>query len=238
MRSDCIASLFAAASLLAACGSSAEAEVPVPVAAGSAPTVVAAGAPHGGTVVTAGDHQVEVVPQNDGTVHAFMVGEAPAPEGTRMTVRVMGDDGQQHPVVLVWDPGQARYVGRMRRARPAPGPVDVDLQVRGRRHRGHAPQVVVIAPSRPAVHVVAPSRPAVVVHDPRPTVVVHDPRPTVVVHHPAPAVVVAPTPVVVVGRHDNGLHRGHYKWRGGHGHGGGHFRGGHGGPGRVRVRVH
>lgn len=235
MRTQPFGATCAAALLLAACGAEPEstsaslvAEPPVPpmaapveaVAEAPGAAVVVAAQPgelpapaHGGTVLAAGPQHVEVVPQEDGAVHAYVVSpQPPPPAETQMTVRVPGADGGTHPVVLVWDPAAQRYAGRLRRTTPAPGPVEVILVVGPSRYEGRAPNVVVVAPAPPPQVVVeAPPRPEVVVERPSATVVVDapqrpavvvaaPPRPTVVVERPAPPTIVVqrPAPPAVV----------------------------------------
>ena len=186
---------------------------PVPVAVVAAPPTFTMTAQHGGTVVQADDHWVEVVPRQDGTVEAYVVGPAgapPPPTATVVTARVPASDRRPHDVTLAWSPEQGRYEGRLVGVRPAPGPVEVVVIVEGRPRRAIAPHVVVLAAPPPAVVVDARPRRGrdrtIVVTEPaHPGVVVvgHDPRPGVV--------------VVGGGRHDRGRHLGHY---GGGGHGG------------------
>lgn len=242
MRAQRIATVSMAALLFVGCGSDEE-DVEVVAAAGEPTSVEVIAPAHGGTVVPAGAQQVEVVPQEDGTVSAYVVTpEPPPPEQTQITVRVPADDGHTHPVVLTWDPGAERYRGRLRRVHPVQGPVEVVVVVDGERYEGSAPEVVVVAPGPPRsdVRVVAapprarnvnvvveapsPPQPSVVIAapPPPPSVVVVPPRPpgVLVVPPRPPGVVVVhdrgPRTVVVHGHHDNGLHLGH---RRGHGHG-------------------
>ncbi len=209
MRTTRFGAVCAASLLLAACGSDEQEADIAPIAA--APSAVAVpGASHGGTVVAAGPQQVEVVPSQDGTVSAYVVSPEPPPPGqTQITVQVPANDGQTHPVMLVWDPAQQRYLGRLRRVHPVAGPVQVTVVVDGQRYQGSAPQLVVVnaaPPPPPNVRVNAPARPR------RTNVVVEAPRPrpgvNVIVQGPQPprpqvdVVLAAPPPppgVVVVG---------------------------------------
>jgi hypothetical protein len=229
MRMERFGAMGAAALLcLAACGGEeeVEAEVVPELAAGSQPSAIvidpvaaAAGieAAHGGTVVTVGDQFVEVLASDDGTVDAYVLTpQPPAPDQTRVTVRLPADDGDTHPVMLTWDPAGGRYRGRLRQVHPVPGPVEVVIVVGGAAQRGTAPQIVLFGPSGPiggprmavrnagsqgpdVIEVEGPPQPQVVmVEPPRPGVVVVErpappPGPTVVVTHPMP-----PRPTVVV----------------------------------------
>ncbi len=204
-------------------------------------------AQHGGRIVSVGAHPVEVVANDGGEVRAYIRSdEPPPPERVRMTVRVPDASGEQHPVLLVWNPHEGAYVGRARRVQIAPGPIAVQMHVGRERFEATAPSYVIVAgPARPQVEVVQdiepedPSEvvfvdepppqvvverpaPAVVVTPPsRPTVVVQRPsRPTVIVERPQPVVVVpAHRPVIVVEeRHGKFKHRGR-----GRGHGRGHW---------------
>ena len=154
-----------------ACGSEAEtvtvgatAGAPVVLAAEPAPWVDVAPS-HGGTVVLAGAHPVEVVPHASGHVYAYVSGDAPPPPaGTELAV-VVPVTGGVRTVELEWDGGERRWAGRVRRVEIVPGPVDVVLVAGGSRWVGHATTIVVL----PAIVVatVAPPPPAVVVieHD-------------------------------------------------------------------------
>ncbi len=241
--------------VLGACGESEEADPEVPLAASGEPATLAFELPapaHGGTVVPVGQQAIEVIPREDGTVQAYVVTPEPPPrEQTQITVRVPGDDGRPHPVVLTWDPRSEAYAGRLRQVQPVAGPIEVIMVVGGERYLGRAPHVVLIAPSAPAVvveaprapeiHVVEPERPTVVVEAPaRPTIVVERPQPpAIVVERPRPPTIVVerprgptivverPHPTVVV--HAPGPH---VRVR----HDNGRHRG-HGRHGRGRVRV-
>jgi hypothetical protein len=245
--------VIALALVYGACGSDEESDPELPLAASGEPEALAFELPapaHGGTVVPVGQQAVEVVPRQDGTLQAYVVTPEPPPrEQTQITVRVPGDDGRPHPVVLTWDPRTESYAGRLRRVQPVAGPVEVIMVVDGQRHAGRAPRVVLLAPSAPSVvveaprapqpevHVIEPERPTVVVEAPsRPTIVVERPQPTIVVERPHPTIVVErPRPTIVVERphptvvvHAPGPHvRVH--------HDNGRHRG-HGRHGRGRVR--
>jgi hypothetical protein len=222
MRTALVA--FAMVSLVRACGlgpeegppvAAAPPAVPPPVAAQGAAPSFAMNAMHGGSVLFVEDQWVEVVPKEDGTIEAYVLdtnGAPPAaPAMTNVAVKVQGDDGAQHDVVLPWNPTTSRFEGRLVEARPAPGPVEVTVGVAGRPPRRArsprvvvvpaAPQTVVVRPSAPpAVVVVPPAPPGVVVVPPAP------PRPVIVVEPQR-----GPDVVVVEGRHDRGRHRGHHR---------------------------
>jgi hypothetical protein len=136
----------------------------VPTATG--PIVAAAppvGASHDGTVVMAGAYPVEVVPHASGEVYAYVLGDAPTPDGTELAV-VVPVSGGVRTVELEWDPRQSRWAGQVRRVEIVPGPVDVVIVASGTRWVGHSttfvvrPAVVVVAPV-----VVAPAPPVVIV---------------------------------------------------------------------------
>ncbi|MEQ9077225.1 MAG: hypothetical protein RLP09_25420 [Sandaracinaceae bacterium] len=187
----CLAALTA----LPACGGEEEAEAEITAIGEPTSLEVAAGPPpapqHGGTVVVAGPHPVEVVPHSNGEVEAFFVAEPPEPSAAQLTVNVTTNEGPR-PVMLVWDPGQSRFRGALSGAQIVEGPTEVTLLVRGETYRATAPTVVIVtAPAAPAVVVNRPSRSrTVVVERPEPpsaTVVVNRPRPpgaTVVVERP------------------------------------------------------
>jgi hypothetical protein len=119
----------------------------------------ATGASHGGTVVVAGEHDVEVVPHASGEVYAYVLGDPPVAADTELTV-VVPVTGGTRTVVLEWAPGESRWEGRVRRVEIVPGPVDVILVVGGTRWLGHATTIVVL----PAIVVVEPSPVVVVTH--------------------------------------------------------------------------
>ena len=117
----------------------------------TAPGVAVAPA-HGGTVVLAGEHPVEVVPHADGHVYAYVLGdEPPPPRGTEIEV-VVPISGGVRTVELAWDGRERRWAGRVRRVEIVPGPIEVVLVVGDSRWVGYGPTIVVL----PAI-VVAPS---------------------------------------------------------------------------------
>lgn len=169
-RSIAVASIACIVGGAIACGSEPEvvvtAEAPVVVAGGppgvvvAPPAAVAAGevAPaHGGTIVMAGSHPVEVVPHESGQVYAYVLGDAPPPEGTELSV-VVPVTGGVRPVELVWEAGESRWGGRVRHETIVPGPIDVVLVAGGARWVGHVATFVVL----PAI-VVVETAPSVVV---------------------------------------------------------------------------
>lgn len=221
MRTTLVA--FAMVSLVRTCGIGPEEAPPVsaPTAAAPPATTFALNATHGGSIIQVEDQWVEVVPKSDGSVEAYVVESngAPvaAPASTTLTVKVTGDDGGQHDVVLPWNGTSGRFEGRLEGARPVPGPIEVTVVAPGRPPRRARSPIVVVAPAPPTAVVVEPARPAVVVQPAAPPAVVvqpptppgvvvvapEPPRPSVVVEPPRPGV------VVVEGRHDRGRHRGH-----------------------------
>ena len=242
---------FVALSLIRACGGDDEATVEAPSANGFALT-----ASHGGSVLFVDNGWVEVVPKSDGAIEAYVVDVAGAPLSAPMTasvsVKVHGDDGGTHDVVLPWNPISARFEGRLVEARPAPGPVEVVVVLPGQpQWRATAPTVVIVADPLPPITgapvvIVEHERPRAEVQVRGPNVVIEGPRvsgPTVVIegghghhgHYDHGVVVVAPQPpsfvitpphpgVIVVQPGYGHPGRGHGRGHGG-GHGGGHGRG-------------
>jgi len=99
----------------------------------------------GGTVITAGDYFVEVVPQRDGKVEA-LVSDASGTvvEGSELTVQVKGDDGESYPVRLRWDAEAGRYVGEVEaNVELADGQVEVAVEKDGETSRGRADKLAV-----------------------------------------------------------------------------------------------
>jgi len=159
-----------------------------------------------------------LVPKSDGAIEAYLLGPSATPATavtTSLAVKVNGDDGREHDVVMAWSPTTSRYEGRLIEARPAPGPVEVTVITPGRPpRRARAPQVIVVAagPPSPGVVVVQPRAmaPGVIVtaQPPSPGVVVVAPPPP----HPHGVVVLAPQApgvVVVDGHPGRGHARGH-----------------------------
>jgi hypothetical protein len=153
-RGVAIASLGCVVIGAIACGSEAETvtgSAPVVLAAEAAPVAIDVAPSHGGTMVLAGSHPVEVVPHASGHVYAYVPEDALSPADTELAVVVPVTGGVRTEIV--------------------PGPVDVVLVAGGSRWVGHVATIVV----QPAIVVVAPS-PTVVVAAPPPGVVVieHD----------------------------------------------------------------
>lgn len=152
-------------------------------------------AAHDGVVIGAGPSPLEVVTQDDGVVEAYVVGEPlDDPAGALITVHVPVAEGPPRPTVLVWDPGRARFRGRVHGVAPAPGPLRVDMTIGGRPYRARGPEVVIVHSDAPRadVDVEVDEGPDVVVERPgapRAQVVVERPAPPsaqVVVEHPDP----------------------------------------------------
>lgn len=199
--------------LAAGCGEDAAVETPEspssaevegePVVAAGAAVAVTPPSEHGGTVVAVGPYFHEVVALGDGGVEVFVHGSSPAlPPGSRVSVRLTGDDGAVHPVALIWDPAQARYRGILRQVHAIPGPIQVTVVADGQTHRGEANTVVVTAP---------PDAPAVVARSVRTgtattpaapgaadPVVEAEPEPVAVAPEPEPEPIAEAPPVVQV----------------------------------------
>ncbi len=139
---------------------------PASVTVEATPPPVQLQASHGGTVVTAGPHPVEVVPHADGVIEAYVVNDVPPAPGAQLTVTVQTAQGPR-PVMLAWDDG--RYYGVLRGPTIVPGPtqvvyvvddrayrgsLDTLVVVRGHRHRRPRAQVVVQQPVAPSAQVV------------------------------------------------------------------------------------
>jgi hypothetical protein len=91
---------------------------------------------HEGTVVVAGDYSVEVVPQDDGQLKAYVVDVQGAPVVADATVNV-NVGVEQTPVTLVWDAAANCYVGAVDATIDvAAAPIAVAVVHRGRRVRG------------------------------------------------------------------------------------------------------
>ena len=110
---------------------------------------------HGGHVVVVEERPVEVVVQDDGEVHAWVLHPEPPPPGFQMVVHVHGHDGGVHPVQMTWYAETGVWGGRLVEVRPAPGPVEVQVAISGRVHRSRIARVHVVRP-RFSVFVDAP----------------------------------------------------------------------------------
>lgn len=201
---------------------------PPPAATASLTASLALPAPaHGGTVVAAENAPVEVVVQNDGVVHAYPLeveGAVTVPTNANVYVDVNTTAGQPRTVEMVWVPAVHRYEGRVVGVAPAPGPLEVRVDVEGRVWRSPRAEIVVIHPA-PAVHVHADvARP---VADVRADVHVHAPPPPSV--HVEVAVPRPPSLSVRIGggvyvddHHGHGKHHKHHGRARGHQIGRGH----------------
>lgn len=213
---------FVCFAMLKLCGSEVE-TVPVAVEpSAAAPTgAFTMAAEHGGTVLLAEDHWVEVVPKSDGSVEAYVSdthGEPVPVVGTVVSVRIHGADGEQHAVPLGWNADTYRFEGRLEGTSVAEGPTEVIVIVGGHPRRATAPRLVVVqlpALERPSVVVTRGGRRierTVVAPAPPP------PRPGMIVVAPPPpahagVVIVRPEPRVEIHLGDDDRHRGRRRYR-------------------------
>ncbi len=136
---------------LCACGAESE-DSPVPVASETtveevAAPVVHAEPEHGGTVVVAGHYPVEVVPHASGQVYAYVLGDAPPPDGVELTIEVpVAGRSTGRPVRMRWNARRDRWEGRVRRVEIVEGPIDVLIVVGGVDYHGHV-DVCVLFPA-------------------------------------------------------------------------------------------
>ncbi len=152
---------------IAVSGAPAAVQVAVPPAAGAPAAVeVVAGQPtvaveaevaplHGGTVVLAGTHHVEVVPHASGEVYAYAVGAPPSVDATLSVVVPIS--GGVRTVELAWDAHHHRWGGVVGVA-IVPGPIEVAVVVGTHRWVGHSTTVIIapaiqVAVVSPRVHV-------------------------------------------------------------------------------------
>ncbi len=143
-----------------------EAEPSASIEANVAVPPSSADATHGGTILTAGPHRIEIVVGDEGVINAYAVEGSPPLADAQITVRLPADDDEIHPVVLIWDPSHANHRGRLRQVQPLPGPIEIVVTTPAGTHRGNAPRFVVIAAAEhPVAAAVAapPSSPDVVV---------------------------------------------------------------------------
>lgn len=136
---------------------------------------------HGGTVVIAEDHAVEVVTQPSGEIRAYVVhveAPSPPPPPEVIIVEVPTHGGARQSVDLRYDVELGAFHGQLVRARPVAGELFVRFEVGGHLRHGHVAEYVIV--SGPVMHAE--------LENPGPTVVVERPRrPNVDVHIHAPA---------------------------------------------------
>jgi hypothetical protein len=123
---------------------------------------------HDGAVVMAEGYPVEVVPHEDGEVHAYLLDDEMPPENVALTVEVpIEGEEEPQPMTLVYSPDRGRWEGRLDGPRIQRGPIDVVVEVDGEPYFGHRPQVVLAPPvvvspgvaRAPVVHVYPPGHP-------------------------------------------------------------------------------
>jgi hypothetical protein len=119
------------------CGSD---EAPPPTTSAPPTSATAAVATHGGTVVVAGEKNIEVIAKADGVVEAWV--PEPAADA-QLTVHVRGADGQAHPVTMRHE-ASGHFTGRLEGTAPAPGPVEVVYVSGGNTVRGNVEAIAVI----------------------------------------------------------------------------------------------
>ena len=102
----------------------------------------------GGTTTLAGRLHVEILPFATNQVHALVLKPDGAPErNATVALSVKGADGEMHPLDLVWNDEETRFVGTLESdAGIRPGPVDVRITVEDQTHEGHL-DAVAVAPA-------------------------------------------------------------------------------------------
>lgn len=114
-------------------------EAPPPV------VTVDAEASHGGAVVQAGPHPVEVVTHPSGEVYAYPPATVATPARATMAVEVpVRGASAPRRVPMRWVPAERRYVGVAPQVEIVPGPVAVQYTVGGHVHHGHVGYVGVV----------------------------------------------------------------------------------------------
>lgn len=93
-------------------------------------------AEHEGSVMSVGDHVVEVVVEPGGRAHLYVLDAPRQRLDVELTLSIAGEGGRLHPLALAWDAEEERYSGRLEGMTPQPGPMEVILERRGREHLG------------------------------------------------------------------------------------------------------
>lgn len=93
-------------------------------------------AEHEGSVMSVGEHVVEVVVEPDGRAHLYLLDAPRQRLDVELTLSVAGEEGRLHPLGLAWDAEEERYSGRLEGMTPRPGPMEVILERGGREHLG------------------------------------------------------------------------------------------------------
>ncbi len=109
-------------------------------------TVFAPAARHGGTVVVAGEHPIEVVTHASGEVYAYILSPTPPTGDLELRVEIPVAKRPPQAVTLRWDVRLKRYEGRARGVVFVPGPLIVHLVVGPQVWVGRA-TIIVIAPA-------------------------------------------------------------------------------------------
>lgn len=96
---------------------------------------------HEGSVLSVGDHVVEVVVEPDARAHLYVL-NAPAPArpsgglDVELTLSIAGEDGHLHPISLSWSEESQHYTGHVEGLQPHAGPMEVILERGGREYLG------------------------------------------------------------------------------------------------------
>jgi hypothetical protein len=103
-------------------------------------------AEHDGSVMSVGEHVVEVVVEPDGRAHLYVL-DAPSQRlDVELTLSIAGEDGELHPLALAWDADVEHYTGRIEGLEPQPGPMELILERRGREQLGRGTLLEVALP--------------------------------------------------------------------------------------------
>jgi len=93
--------------------------------------------PHDGSVVSVGEHTVEVLVTEDGEAHAYVLDDPEHRLDVDLTLNLAGDDGHLHPLALRFDEEAGHFVGHLEGLHPRPGPLEVILAEGDAQTLGH-----------------------------------------------------------------------------------------------------
>ncbi|MFK7986092.1 MAG: hypothetical protein AB8I08_08675 [Sandaracinaceae bacterium] len=80
---------------------------------------------HEGSVLTVGEHTVEVVVDTAGNAHLYVLDDPAHRLEVDLVLNIGGQDGHLHPLAMVWDEETGHYTGHIEGMHPTPGPLEV-----------------------------------------------------------------------------------------------------------------
>lgn len=104
---------------------------------------------HSGSVLSVGDHTVEVVVDPAGDAHLYVLDDPDHRLEVDLVLNIGGQDGHLHPLPLVWDEETGHYTGHIEGMHPTPGPLEVIWAEDGSVRLGQGSLLDVAALERP-----------------------------------------------------------------------------------------